>query len=103
MADGYGSVELPISLARKYPNADKELAWQYVFPSDRLSTDPRSGIVHRHHLDPSGLPWAAKAAARQAKINKPVSPHIFHHCFATHLLERGMISAPCRNCLGTKM
>jgi integron integrase len=53
LADGYGSVELPFALARKYPGADKELAWQYVFPSDRLSTDPRSGIVRRHHLDPA--------------------------------------------------
>jgi integron integrase len=55
LANGYGSVELPFALERKYPNADKELAWQYVFPSNRLSTDPRSGITRRHHLDPSGF------------------------------------------------
>src|SRR5574341_193833 len=55
LKQGFGSVELPFALARKYPHADKELAWQYIFPSDRLSTDPRSGITRRHHLDPSGL------------------------------------------------
>ena len=81
LAYGYGSVELPFALARKYPNADKELSWQYVFPSDRLSTDPRSGITRRHHLDPSGLQRAVKKAAKLAKINKPVSPHTFRHCF----------------------
>ena len=76
-------------LERKYPSADKELAWRYVFPSDRLSTDLRSGITRRHHLDPSGLQRAVKAAAKLAKINKPVSSHTFRHCFATHLLVAG--------------
>lgn len=52
---GFGSVELPLVLARKYPTADKELGWQYLLPSERLSTDSRSGIIRRHHLDPSGL------------------------------------------------
>ncbi len=89
LANGFGSVELPFALARKYPNADKELGWQYLFPSDRLSTDPRSGVIRRHHLDPSGLQRAVKSAAKLAGINKPVSPHTFRHCFATHLLEAG--------------
>lgn len=55
LLQGFGSVELAFVFSRKYSNADKELGWQYIFPSDRLSTDPRSGIVRRHHLDPSGL------------------------------------------------
>ena len=89
LEQGFGSVELPFALARKYPNADKEFAWQYIFPSDRRSTDPRSGILPRHHLDPSGLQRAVRAAAKLAKIDKPVSPRTFRHCFATHLLEAG--------------
>jgi len=102
LEQGFGSVELPFALARKYPNADKEFAWQYIFPSDRRSTDPRSGIIHRHHLDPSGLQRAVRAAAKLAKIDKPVSPHTFRHCFATHLLEAGYDIRTVQELLGHK-
>lgn len=95
-------MELPFALARKYPNEDKEFAWQTIFPSDRLSTDPRSGIIRRHHLDPSGLQRAVRAAVILAKIDKPVSPHTFRHCFATHLLEAGYNIRTVQELLGHK-
>ena len=89
LAKGLGAVYLPDALDRKYPNASREWIWQYVSPSDHLSTDPRSGIVRRHHLDESGLQKAVRAAARAAGINKRVTCHTFRHSFATHLLENG--------------
>jgi integron integrase len=87
LARGSGAVYLPDALERKYPNANREWGWQYVFPSDRLSVDPRSRAVRRHHLDESGLQKAVRQAARRAGIVKPVGPHTLRHCFATHLLE----------------
>jgi len=86
---GYGCVYLPNALDRKYPGANQMWGWQYVFPSPRLSIDPRSGIIRRHHLDASGLRKAIKQAAQQTNIQKPIGPHTLRHCFATHLLESG--------------
>lgn len=87
LAKDLGAVYLPNALDRKYPNASREWIWQYVFPSDRLSVDPRSDAVRRHHLDESSVQRAVHAAAKAVGIPKPVSPHTFRHSFATHLLE----------------
>ena len=89
LAKGYGSVYLPFALERKYPNADREWIWQYIFPSNRLSKDPRSGVVRHHHISESSLQKAVRKAARLAGINKRVTCHTFRHSFATHLLENG--------------
>ena len=89
LGEGHGQAYMPAALARKYPKASREWIWQYVFASSRLSVDPRSAEVRRHHLHQTSLQKAIGAAAKRSKISKRVNSHALRHSFATHLLEAG--------------
>jgi integron integrase len=89
LVSNHGAVYLPYALNKKYPNAEKEWGWQYVFPARGLALDPRSDVMRRHHLDQSSVNKAIKVAVKSLNITKRVSAHTFRHSFATHLLQRG--------------
>ena len=88
-AEGFGTVWLPDALSSKYPAAATAWGWQWVFAGASRSTDPRSGEIFRHHLHEQSVQRAVYGAAKRARIDKPCSPHVLRHSFATHLLQAG--------------